>query len=62
MQVILSQRDFNSGNEVGAIYDCVKTYTIVHGQGYSSNRAVSTLQYNTYNTLRHRSRLPAGVI
>ena len=26
-----------------AIYDCVKTYTIVHGQGYSSSRAVSTL-------------------
>ena len=26
-----------------AIYDCVKTHTIVHGQGYSSSRAVSTL-------------------
>ena len=27
----------------GGIYDCVNTYTIVHGQGYSSSRAKSTL-------------------
>jgi hypothetical protein len=26
-----------------AIYDCVNMYTIVHGQGYNSSRAVSTL-------------------
>ena len=35
-----------------AIYDCVNTYTIVHGQGYSNSRAVSTLtiQYLQYIT------------